>query len=298
MPRPAELHGILVIDKARGWTSHDVVARVRRLANQRQVGHGGTLDPLATGVLPLGLGQGTRLLEYVAHGDKTYEATVRFGAATDTYDAEGSVTRTAPWQHIDAATLRQTLGRFTGEILQRPPAFSAIKRAGQPLYTLARRGEAVEVEPRPVTIAAISMLRFAPPEVALRIDCGGGAYIRSLAHDLGEALGSAAHLTALRRTRTGGITLADSVSLDALSAGGADAIRDRLLALDRPVWPLPAVILGETHAADVCHGRNLRAADANSPFCRAYDLAGAFIALLRYDAQQRQWRPHKVFLTP
>ena len=298
MPHPAALHGILAVDKPAGWTSHDVVARVRRLAGQRQVGHGGTLDPLATGLLPLGLGQGTRLLEYLAHGDKTYEATLNFGAATDTYDAEGSVTRTAPWQHIDTAALQSALDRFTGQIMQRPPAYSAIKRAGQPLYALARRGETIAIEARPVTIAAISVLKVALPTVELRIDCGGGAYIRSLAHDLGEALGSAAHLTALRRTRTGGLTLADSVPLDALADGGAQAVADHLLALDRPVWSLPAVILGETHAADVGHGRTLNAPHRDAPVCRAYDLAGAFIALLRYDAEQRQWQPFKVFLTP
>src|SRR5947209_7647551 len=157
MRKPAELHGLLAIDKPRGWTSHDVVARVRRLAGQRQVGHGGTLDPMATGLLPLGLGQGTRLLEYLSGGRKHYTATIRFGAATDTYDAEGAVTREAPWQQITTSQIRHLLDTFTGTIMQRPPAFSAIKRAGEPLYRLARRGEAIEIEPRPVTIFGIDV---------------------------------------------------------------------------------------------------------------------------------------------
>jgi tRNA pseudouridine55 synthase len=301
MRRPAELHGILVVDKPRGWTSHDVVARVRRLAGQRQVGHGGTLDPLATGLLPLGLGSATRLLEYLAEGGKTYEATVRLGAATNTYDAEGEVVAEAPWQHVSESALREALRRFSGTIEQRPPAFSAIKRGGRPLYALARRGEAVEAPPRTVTIHAIVLLRFAPPEFELRVDCSGGTYIRSLAHDLGRALGSAAHLAALRRTRVGGLTLAEATTLDALDHGGRALLEARLLPADRAVLHLPAVRLDDAGADAVRHGREPDSAalpelqGSAEILCRAYDRAGAFIALLRYDAQHERWRPHKVF---
>jgi len=299
--RPAELHGILVVDKPQGWTSHDVVARVRRIAGQRQVGHGGTLDPLATGVLPLGLGMATRLLEYLAKGGKTYEATVRLGAATNTYDAEGEVTVEAPWQHVGEAALREALLAFTGTIQQRPPAFSAIKRDGRPLYALARRGEAVQAPLRAVTISAIVLLRFAPPEIDLHVTCGSGTYIRSLAHDLGLALGSAAHLTALRRTSSGGLSLAEAVTLADLERGGRALLEARLLPPDRAAQGLPAVVLDEADVAAVRHGRDPDGAVlptsqvSDEILCRAYDRTGAFTALLRYDALHGRWRPHKVF---
>ena len=302
MRRPAELHGILVVDKPRGWTSHDVVARVRRLAGQRQVGHGGTLDPLATGVLPLGLGSATRLLEYLSDGGKTYEATVRLGAAMNTYDADGEIVAEAPWQHVSEAMLRAALPAFTGTIEQRPPAFSAIKRNGRPLYELARRGEAVEAPPRRVTIDAIELLRFAPPDFDLRVVCSSGTYIRSLAHDLGRALDSAAHLVALRRTRVGEIVLADALTIEQLALAGRPLLAARLLPADRAVQHLPAIVLDAAASVDVRHGRDpdpgsIRITPGSTEIlCRAYDRAGAFIALLRYDAQHERWRPHKVFV--
>jgi tRNA pseudouridine55 synthase len=309
------LHGILVVDKPRGWTSHDVVARLRRIAGQRQIGHGGTLDPLATGVLPLGLGFATRLLEYLAEDGKTYEATVRLGTATTTYDAEGAVTAEAPWAQVSEAMLRAALAGFSGTIEQRPPAFSAIKREGRPLYELARRGAAVAVPARTVTIHEIALLRFVPPEIDLRISCSSGTYVRSLAHDLGRALGSVAHLTALRRTRVGSLTLADAITLEELERGGRTALEARLLPPDRAVLSLPAIVLDEVSTRDVCHGRDLRESEVHTPegstvsplsaesarknemLCRAYDRAGAFLALLRYDAQHGRWRPHKVFVS-
>src|SRR5579883_323234 len=150
-PAMEQIDGLLAVDKPAGWTSHDVVAAVRRTAGQRRVGHAGTLDPLATGLLALGLGKGTRLLEYLAGGSKTYAATVRLGAATDTYDADGAIVAERPWQHVHRAEVERVLQeRFTGPIMQRPPAYSAIKRAGVPLYRLARRGDAVTPEPRPI----------------------------------------------------------------------------------------------------------------------------------------------------
>lgn len=288
-------NGLLAVDKPQGWTSHDVVARVRGIAGQRQVGHGGTLDPMATGVLPLGLGQGTRLLEYVAGGRKSYEATVRFGAATDTFDAEGAIVREAAWEHLTERDIRRLLTAFTGTILQRPPAYSAIKRGGEPLYRLARRGEQIEIEPRPVTIYRIDVRSVALPDVEIAVDCGSGTYIRSLAHDLGEAAGSAAHLSALRRTAVGDLSQREAVPLDLLSAGGRDVLAGSMLALDRPVWSLPAVILSEARGLDVCQGRTLDGESHGHKLCRAYGENGVFLALLRYDASGSYWQPHKVF---
>ncbi len=290
-----EFHGILAVDKPRGWTSHDVVARVRRIAGQRQVGHGGTLDPMATGVLPLGLGQGTRLLEYISAGRKSYTATVRFGAGTDTFDADGTIVEEAPWEHLTESAIRRLLPTFTGAIMQRPPAYSAIKRGGEPLYRLARRGEQIEIEPRPVTVYRIELRRVALPEIEIEVECGSGTYIRSLAHDLGVAAGSAAHLVALRRTAAGSLSAHDAVPLDILSAGGREALAEALLALDRPVWRLPAIIVGEAHARDISQGKTLGTEPHGHELCRAYGENGVFLAILRYDASESHWQPQKVF---
>jgi len=295
MGAAAGLHGILVVDKPKGWTSHDVVARVRRIAGQRQVGHGGTLDPMATGVLALGLGQGTRLLEFVSDGRKTYEATVRFGAATDSYDADGSITVEADWRHVTEDGVRKALAGFVGDILQRPPAFSAIKRAGVPLYQLARRGEHVEVEPREVTVFRLEVIRLDLPDLELIVECSSGTYVRSLAHDLGQTLGSAAYLTSLRRTAAGTLGIADAVALETLDGGGRELLALSLLALDRPVWRLPAIIVNSEHARDAIQGRKLPTQPQTVDICRAYGANGDFLALLRYDAAGSYWQPHKVF---
>ncbi|MHB8576997.1 MAG: tRNA pseudouridine(55) synthase TruB, partial [Dehalococcoidia bacterium] len=295
MRRPPELHGILAIDKPRGWTSHDVVAKVRRIVGQQQVGHGGTLDPMATGLLPLGLGQGTRVLEYLAGGSKVYRATVQFGVETDTYDADGTITRTAPWQQITEAELRGALVRLTGAIRQRPPMYSAIKVRGEPLHRLARRGETIDVPEREVTVYRIDVLDFNPPRLQLDVECSGGTYVRSLAFDLGRALDSAAHLIALRRLGVGMLTLRDAVSLDGLATASSDEVRDALLSLDRPLWQLSAIVLNAEHADDIVQGRSYAGPDANGQLCRAYSADGRFLALLRHDPDAGCWRPHKVF---
>jgi tRNA pseudouridine55 synthase len=296
---PASVHGILLVDKPRGFTSHDVVGLVRRIAHQREVGHAGTLDPLATGLLALGLGRGTRVLEYFGGMRKRYHATLRLGLATATYDAEGAPARDAPWEHVTAELIASVLReRFHGEILQRPPAYSAIKRGGVPLYKLARRGEMVVPENRPVTIYETCIERFAPPEVEVIVECSSGTYIRSLVHDLGEAVGSAAHLTALRRTAIGDLTVAESIACDALQSGGIEALLGALAAVDRPLWRLPAVVLSERHATDVLHGRVVPAASPDASACRAYDAHGDFLGLLDLDPAAEVWQPRKVIAFP
>ena len=220
------MDGVLVCDKPAGMTSHDVVARVRRLAGQRRVGHGGTLDPPATGVLVLALGRATRLLPFLPTEPKRYLAEIAFGAETDTLDAAGEVTATADAGMVDEAGLRAALTGFLGPQEQVPPMVSAIKVAGERLYAKARRGEQVERAPRPIVIHALELLDFTPgtgPRATVAVACSGGTYVRSLAADLGRALGTLAHLASLRRTAVGRFTERDAHTLEELEelAGGS-----------------------------------------------------------------------------
>lgn len=197
------MNGLLIIDKPAGLTSFDVVRQLRRSCNTRRVGHAGTLDPMATGVLPVALGYATRLLEFLMAGEKRYLATLQLGAATDTQDAEGQVTATGDWLPVTRQEVEANCQAMVGIIQQTPPMYSALKQNGKPLYKLAREGIEVFREARSVRIDSIEILRFEPPEIDLQVDCGKGTYIRTLCHDLGDRLGCRAHLTALRRTRNG-----------------------------------------------------------------------------------------------
>lgn len=300
------MDGIFILNKAAGMTSHDVVARVRRLARQKRVGHAGTLDPTATGVLPVCLGQATRVAEYLSESGKAYRATIRFGIVTDTYDAEGSVVRTAPVA-TTSAEIAAALPSFLGEQMQAPPIYSAIKRAGQPLYKLARAGQDVAVEPRPVVIYALRIVAWSSPDLMVDIECGKGTYIRSLAYDLGERLGPGAHLAALVRTRSGPFTLKQSITLDMLEAALAgDAWRDHLYAADEALLERRAAILGTESEARVRNGQLLRFENAPRPaeppapedgeLLRAYSTDGRFLGILRWEAGAAAWQPHKVLL--
>jgi len=291
--------GILVINKPRGLTSHDVVNRVRRITGQRRAGHAGTLDPLATGVLVLCLGRATRLAEYAAGDDKAYCAEIVLGTSTDTYDAEGAVTRVRPVT-AGEPEVRQALASFVGDILQRPPAYSALKRHGEPLYKAARAGEEVVTEPRPVRVQAIRLLEYRPPALVVQVECGKGTYIRSLAHDLGEALGCGGHLNALVRLRSGRFDLSEALTLDDLALAVEYGYLDKLLyPPDEAVLDAPAVVLGPERAEQVCRGIGLalpprQGAAPGEVLCRAYDLAGEFLALGRLDRQAGWWQPQKV----
>ncbi len=209
-------HGILNIDKPAGWTSHDVVAKVRRLLGQKSVGHAGTLDPLATGVLLICVGQATRVSEYLMAGRKVYRATVRLGLETDTYDMDGAVVAERDAPELTREELVTTLDHFTGRIEQTPPAYSAIKQDGVPAHRKARRGEIVTLQPRQVTIYSIDVLAWNSPHVAFDVTCDPGTYIRSLAHDLGAWLGCGATLIELRRLQSGQFRVEDAVDLAAL----------------------------------------------------------------------------------
>jgi tRNA pseudouridine55 synthase len=294
--------GIFAINKAAGMTSHDVVARVRRLAHQKRVGHAGTLDPAATGVLPVCLGQATRVAEYLSESGKAYRATITFGVVTDTYDAEGAVIREAPVD-LTEAQVAAVLPEFLGEQLQVPPRYSAIKRDGQPLYKLARAGQEVIPEPRPIVIYALRMVEWAPPRLVLDVECGKGTYIRSLAYDLGERLGPGAHLSALVRTRSGPFTLRQCLTLAELEqALAGDGWREHLYAPDEALLSWRAAILAPESERRVLTGQPLRLAHAqpapeppaDGTVLRAYSTDGRFLGILRWAAPAGAWQPEKV----
>ncbi len=295
------MDGIFPINKAPGMTSHDVVARVRRLARQKSVGHAGTLDPAATGVLPVCLGKATRVAEFLSESGKAYRATIRFGIVTDTYDAEGAVVREAPVA-LDEAAIRAALPSFLGPQMQVPPAYSAIKRGGQPAYKAARAGEAVALDPRPVVIYDLRLISWAPPDLVLDVECGKGTYIRSLAYDLGQRLGPGAHLAALVRTRSGPFRLDQCLTLEELEAALADGSwADALYAPDEALLDWRAAILGAESERRVLNGMPLRltarlhnTAPAPDEPLRAYSTGGRFLGILRWDGGQDAWRPDKV----
>ena len=244
--------GLVVVDKAGGMTSHDVVARVRRLAGARKVGHAGTLDPMATGVLVLGINRATRLLGHLLLTDKSYDATVRLGVTTTTDDAEGEVTSTASTEDVTDAAVREALAGFVGQIEQVPAAVSAIKVDGRRSYDRVRSGEQVELQSRPVRIDEIRVHDVVRDEVRFSVRCSSGTYVRALARDLGERLGTGGHLTALRRTAVGPYTLDQSRTLDQLESefatlGMEEAVRQAF----------PARELDEAQAVDVGFGRKL-----------------------------------------
>ena len=234
--------GVLNIDKPQGLTSHDVVARVRKLMGTRRVGHAGTLDPLATGVLLVCVGPATRIVEYLQQGRKIYETTIRLGQSTNTYDADGEITAQAPVPDFHLDDLEQALDAFRGDIVQTPPIYSAIKKDGQPLYKLARAGKKVEAPTRHVTIDAIELLSWQNPLLELRITCSPGTYIRAIAHDVGQALGVGGHVQTLRRVASGSWRVEDAVTLAELQEEKQDLSR-YLHGLRGALSMLPPVIL-------------------------------------------------------
>ena len=230
MKRPGIGDGFLLVDKEQGWTSHDVVAKVRGIVGGK-VGHAGTLDPMATGLLVLGLGRSTRLLRFVQGFEKEYQATAMFGVSTDSLDADGAIIERSPLP-VEAADLESAAERFRGSILQIPPMVSARKVEGKRLYELARAGEVVEREARPVEIYSLVFTDLAPsdyPEVSFDVVCSTGTYVRTLADDLARALGGRAHLTKLRRVRNGTVSVSDAVSIDQIEAAEADGSIESLV---------------------------------------------------------------------
>ncbi len=251
-----ELNGVLPVDKPTGPTSHDVVARARRALGLRRIGHTGTLDPFASGLLLLCLGPATRLAEYLTALPKRYRATMRLGIATDTDDLTGTPLATSDaWQRLSQADVESALNSQVGTILQQPPAYSAKRVQGERMYEAARRGEVVERDPVEVTIEAIDLVRVDLPEVEFDVECGSGTYIRAIARDVGERLGVGGHLTQLRRTAVGAVGLEHALSLDDLV--GPEAAAEALLSPTEAVAHLPAVVLDDEEIQAVRHGRAL-----------------------------------------
>jgi len=299
------MQGFLCIDKPKGVTSHDVVNKVRWLLKSHglkgiKVGHAGTLDPMATGVLVVCVGAASRLSEYVMGHEKTYRAVVQFGVETDTYDAEGAILTTTDASHVTQAMLQAALPPFVGDINQIPPMHSAIKKDGKKLYDLARAGVTIEREPRPVSIRRIDLDGWDThtpdkPEAGLEITCGAGTYIRSLAHDLGAVLGVGAHLTALVRTRSGVFTLSESVTLEQLAgltdwSGVLVNLRDGI----GHHWPVLALEGGVLE--DVLQGRAIDMAESHPDETLGLGVCApddTLRAVLR--AEGGRWHPKKVF---
>jgi tRNA pseudouridine55 synthase len=285
--------GLVIADKPAGLTSHDVVARIRRLAGTRRVGHAGTLDPMATGVLVVGVQKATRLLGYLALTEKDYSGTIRLGQATDTDDADGEIISAGPAAGVSAATLAAAVTALTGEIQQVPPGISAIKVAGQRAYRLTREGAPPRLAARTVTVRELAVLAVRPAgdllDVDVTVTCSSGTYIRAIARDLGAALGTGGHLTALRRTRVGPYTADLARTLDQLAESfGVIPLADAAAAA------FPRRDLTAAEATKVAHGVRLPALGTGSTPVAAYGPDGVLIALLTEEAGQA--RPLAVFV--
>src|SRR5947209_5865696 len=315
------MDGILNINKPTGMTSHDVVAKIRRLLKEKRVGHAGTLDPAASGVLPICVGQATRVAEYLSDRGKAYLATILFGTVTDTYDAEGTILRTSSTDGLTLQSVEEALKHFLGPQMQVPPRYSAIKLQGQPAYKRTRSGEDITLPPRPIVIYTLQLTGWNPPFVTLAIECGKGTYIRSLAYELGEYLGCGASLHSLVRTRSGPFLLSESITLDQLAgaliaqtAQGSDgkgpevdlkgsplhSLSQFLYPADKALEHYPALRLDAATVERVLHGNafnyphamNMTQAD---DVARVYSDDGHFIAIAGWDAEQEVWKPEKVF---
>ncbi|HEX6291160.1 MAG TPA: tRNA pseudouridine(55) synthase TruB [Herpetosiphonaceae bacterium] len=285
------VHGFLNIDKPAGMTSHDVVAKVRRLVAQKRVGHGGTLDPAATGVLPVALGEATRLVEYLVEGRKRYLAEVRLGITTTTDDAEGETLREQPVPPLSHDDLTRAVQPFIGTIRQVPPMYSAIQVAGQRMYDLARQGKTVDLEPRTVEVDRIEVLAWEPSLLTLDVLCGKGTYIRSLARDLGAALGCGAHLAALRRTQVGPLGIESAVPLGVL-LDDPSRVSHHLLPPATAVADWPRADVDDATVRRIRNGLAVRLW-VQGELARAHAPDGRLVALLRLDSGL--WQPFKVF---
>ena len=280
------MDGVLNINKPSGVTSHDVVESVRKILHEKRIGHTGTLDPLATGVLVLCAGRATRIAQYLEAGEKEYKAIMRLGVTTDTLDAEGLILETRSYTPPDRQKIVDVLQVFIGSIMQRPPAFSAVKVAGVPSYKLAREGKAELLKPRSVTIYSIELTAFEDPVVSLLVRCSKGVYIRTLCAEIGDALGMGAHLIGLERTRSGRFSIDGAVTLDRLqemmTAGNAEQV---VTPIDEALAAFPAIRISEAETVRVLHGNQISCpssfANITSDHIRLHSPAGRLLGLAR-----------------
>ena len=298
------MDGILNINKPQGLSSYGVVARVKRLTGEQRVGHAGTLDPLASGVLPVCLGRGTRVIQFLYQAHKVYRAQIRLGLATDTYDAAGRVIQRGNPSSVSRRKLESALEPFRGLIRQVPPMYSAVKHKGKRLYELARAGITVERKSRLAEIYSLELLEFKSPVITIEVECGKGTYIRSLAHDLGQSLGCGAHLESLVRLRYGNFDINDAVSLPQFEADcHLDCWRHFVYSLDTALLQWPVIVVGEDSERFVTNGRPLPLNAGELPkessfsrFLRVYGQDGRFLAMMRFRADSGRWHPVKVFV--
>ncbi|MBU6511308.1 MAG: tRNA pseudouridine(55) synthase TruB [Betaproteobacteria bacterium] len=289
------VHGVLLLDKPRGCTSQQALQQARRALGAAKAGHTGTLDPLAEGLLPLCFGAATKFAQSHLEADKAYVAQLRLGVSTSTCDGEGEVLRRAPVPSLDAAALRGVLERFVGDILQVPPMHSALKRDGRPLYEYARAGQQLELDARPVRIDSIELLGLEQDLLSIEVRCGKGTYIRSLARDIGDALGCGAHLAGLRRTRSGGFDLAQARPLEQVREAAREQARAWLLPVDALLRELPSLELEPAQAAALLQGRAVvppaEQCPAQAAQLRIYGAGGhaatpVFLGVARWDGRE------------
>ena len=296
------ISGVLVVDKPVGMTSHDVVQAIRSGTGLRRAGHTGTLDPRASGVLVILVGPAVRLSEFVSASDKRYQAIIRLGSTTDTFDADGKITPSAEPIEVTEEQFESVLQTFIGEIEQTPPPYSAVKVQGRKAYEMAREGEEVELAPRKITVHHLEVLEWAPPEVVIDVHCSSGTYVRSLANDLGKVLGCGAYLVGLRRTKSGRFSLRDATPLrklqDAFHAGNW---YQYLIPAAEALAEWPAIDLSPDEVEAVRHGHRVKAEpDAKPGLVRGVSTQGELVALMDLatgEAGEPEWQPKKVFFS-
>jgi tRNA pseudouridine55 synthase len=309
------MDGILNINKPPGKTSFDVVSRVKRLTGERRVGHAGTLDPAATGVLPISLGRAGRIIEFLQEATKTYRAQIELGVATDTYDESGQITQRGDASGINRKQFVAVLTPFTGLIYQTPPMYSAVKHQGKRLYQLARSGIQISRPSRPVEVHQLSLVDWQPSLATVEVTCSKGTYIRALAHDLGQALGCGAHLKNLIRSRYGIFDLAEAISIEQLEDACQHGYWQHFVhSPDRVLAHWAAIIVDDDSEQRIRNGCSCtlnngppdartgnqtpddRDVYCSGDRCRAYTRDGCFLGVLRFDLENRKWQPTKVFL--
>jgi tRNA pseudouridine55 synthase len=295
------MDGILNINKPPDMTSFGVVAAVKRITRERHTGHAGTLDPLATGVLPVCLGQATRVIQYLFNETKTYRAEVELGVTTDTYDTTGKVLQIRDASGISQEIVDAVLERFRGNILQTPPMYSAVKHQGRPLYKLARSGIEVERKPRPAQIFKLEISDWRHPVVTLEVVCGKGTYIRSLAYDLGEALGCGANMKSLVRLRVGPFGIEDAVNLVQLESSFQEGRgQDCLYPIDYVLTSFDAIVVNHEQQCSLIHGSQITLTGQSEvpagSISRVYTEDGRFLGMIRFDSESSRWQPEKIFI--